>query len=133
MGRSEPMSDRMSSQTKRQPSQGVRSTVNGETTTEPNSPASGGASGVESASQPLPHGCRCGARWGGSNTAHCAAVGCHRTFAAVGGFDAHRRDGRCLDPATIGMAQVAGRPYQCWGYPADESTTGRLRALRGIG
>jgi hypothetical protein len=32
--------------------------------------------------------------------AHCGS-GCHQTFGGVTGFDAHRRAGRCLDPATI--------------------------------
>lgn len=39
----------------------------------------------------LPFGHRCGARWSGSQTAHCAR--CCRTFSGVSGFDAHRRDG----------------------------------------
>lgn len=34
--------------------------------------------------------------------AHCAV--CHLTYGGVYGFDAHRRDGRCLDPASLGMA-----------------------------
>lgn len=36
--------------------------------------------------------------------AHCAARGCGITFASVGGFDRHRKDGRCIDPAMLGMA-----------------------------
>jgi hypothetical protein len=31
--------------------------------------------------------------------AHCSS--CHITLSGVTGFDAHRRGGRCLDPATI--------------------------------
>lgn len=38
--------------------------------------------------------------------AHCAA--CHRTFGGVKGFDEHRKDGVCLDPATRGMTEVNG-------------------------
>lgn len=34
--------------------------------------------------------------------AHCAAE-CHHTFGSVSGFDAHRRGGECLDPATLPM------------------------------
>lgn len=30
----------------------------------------------------------CGTRWGGLNTAHCAA--CHQTFTSVAAFDTHR-------------------------------------------
>ena len=64
----------------------------------------------------LPHGCRCGARWAGSTTAHCGAQ-CHKIFSGVTAFDAHRRNGVCLDPATVGMSLVPGRAYECWGYP----------------
>lgn len=49
--------------------------------------------------------CRCGARWTARTAAHCAAVGCHRTFAGASLFDAHRRSigdhGACRDPAEI--------------------------------
>ncbi len=44
---------------------------------------------------------RCTTRWEGKNKAHCTA--CHRTFKSVSGFDKHRRDFHCLDPAEIGM------------------------------
>ena len=33
--------------------------------------------------------------------AHCGA--CHRTFGSVTGFDRHRRNGECVDPATLPM------------------------------
>jgi len=67
----------------------------------------------------LPHTCRCGARWRGSRTAHCAAE-CHRTFTGPTTFDAHRRGGRCVHPATPaphgpGLALVPGRAYAVWG------------------
>lgn len=62
----------------------------------------------------LAHSCQCGARWGGANTAHCAAD-CHRTFTAVGPFDLHRRGGVCLEPEAVGLQLAAGRPYECWG------------------
>ncbi len=70
-----------------------------------------------------PWGCRCGSRWGGLNTCHCAADGCHRTFSGVSTFDRHRRDGRCIDPATVGMAALPSRPYECWGYPNEAETS----------
>lgn len=83
-------------------------------------------------------GCRCGAQWGGLNTAHCSAEGCHRTFTSVAAFDAHRvgpwgvdrrgqkrrmpgyADGtrHCADPTTVGLVD-AGRAYPCWGFPSD--------------
>src|SRR5262245_55341581 len=67
------------------------------------------------ARMPTPHACGgCDARWGGFNTAHCGT--CHKTFGGVSGFDAHRSDGTCLDPATIGMRLTSGRPYECWSF-----------------
>lgn len=36
--------------------------------------------------------------------AHCGA--CHRTFGGVHGFDAHRRRGECVNPATLGMVET---------------------------
>jgi hypothetical protein len=64
----------------------------------------------------LPYSHRCGARWDGLRTAHCGA-GCCRTFAGVSHFDAHRKDGKCLDPATIGMSLLPDRAFPCWGKP----------------
>jgi len=37
--------------------------------------------------------------------AHCGARSCGRTFGGVKGFDAHRKDGNCLDPAMLGMVR----------------------------
>lgn len=62
----------------------------------------------------LPHSHRCGARWSGSQTCHCAAPGCCRTFTGIGAFDRHRRGGTCADPATIGMVLAPGRAYDAW-------------------
>jgi hypothetical protein len=57
--------------------------------------------------------------------AHCGA--CHRTFGAVSGFDRHRREGRCLDPAALGMAQAK----RIWRQPLSAADASRLR-LRGL-
>lgn len=63
---------------------------------------------------------RCGKRWGGHRTAHCAA--CHQTFSADSVADQHRKgthtpDTRhCVDPATIGLV-VNRNGY--WGNPPD--------------
>lgn len=69
----------------------------------------------------ITHGC--GAQWRGLGRAHCA--GCHRTFSADSAFDAHRRDGECVDPATAITTKgkprfqlrqdSAGNPL--WGWP----------------
>lgn len=58
----------------------------------------------------MTHTCSgCDATWTGLRTAHCAAAGCHRTFTVPAHFDRHRRDGECLDPATIeGLRLVDG-------------------------
>lgn len=49
--------------------------------------------------------CGCGAAWTALGAAHCAASGCHRTFASAGLFDLHRSQdgehGTCLDPKTV--------------------------------
>lgn len=71
-----------------------------------------------------PHECAgCDNRWGGLNTAHCAA--CHRTFTSPTAFDKHRAgkftdDTRhCEDPASVGLVDAA-RAYPCWGQPSGE-------------
>jgi hypothetical protein len=47
----------------------------------------------------------CTAEWTGLTRAHCAALGCHQTFASVALFDAHRSaaglHGACLAPAHV--------------------------------
>ena len=73
---------------------------------------SNGSSGP--ATQP-PIGCSgCGTRWSGLNTCHCG--GCHETFTSVGAFDRHRRGGKCLDPAEIGLVP-ANKPWTGWSWP----------------
>jgi hypothetical protein len=65
----------------------------------------------------LPNMCgRCAQRWGGMNTAHCAA--CHRTFTGITAFDAHRRKGACESPIAVGLVENS-RTYECFGYPSD--------------
>lgn len=84
----------------------------------------------------LPHlHARCGARWSGSITAHCAS--CCETFTGVSTFDTHR-DGRpgdnrypagqCYYPGDCGLVLLTGRAYRCWGTPpapAEEVGDGR--------
>lgn len=50
----------------------------------------------------------CGHRWTGADKAHCPE--CHWSFADVRAFDAHRFDGGCCDPASLGLLRVRG----CW-------------------
>ena len=58
--------------------------------------------------------------------AHCAAADCHRTFGSVTGFDRHRRDGACVDPATLGMSETGG----VWRIPVPEADRARLARIR---
>ena len=64
----------------------------------------------------LPHGCNCGARWAGSNTAHCGA--CHVTLSSVTAFDRHRRGGECHDPTEVGLVRIDRAGYHVWGWPS---------------
>lgn len=48
--------------------------------------------------------------------AHCGGAGCHITFGGVTGFDKHRKDGRCLPPASIGLVADA---HGVWRKPLD--------------
>lgn len=57
--------------------------------------------------------------------AHCGS--CHRTFRNVSWFDAHRRDGACLDPATLGLVEVRRVWATPEGHTVDETRTARLR------
>ena len=58
--------------------------------------------------------------------AHCAARSCGITFGSAGGFDKHRRDGRCVDPAGLGMTETNG----VWRTPISDDDRERLRAIR---
>lgn len=58
--------------------------------------------------------------------AHCGA--CHETFNGVRGFDAHRREGVCLPPLTLGMAV---NPRGVWSWPLTEERREQLAVMRG--
>lgn len=59
--------------------------------------------------------------------AHCAAAGCHRTFGSVTDFDRHRRAGERVDPAALGLVEVAGLWASPERHALDEVRTRRLR------
>lgn len=112
------------------PGNGARTVRTSTTTTDANKRVRGSTTGGRRAgsaqAQPvrdetrLPHACgRCGARWGGHNTAHCSAQGCCRTFSGITTFERHHRNGECLNPASLGMSLLSSRPYPCWGYPGE--------------
>lgn len=53
--------------------------------------------------------------------AHCGV--CHLTFSGVGGFDRHRKGGRCAEPSTLGMAR---NPLGVWATPTTPEERARL-------
>lgn len=65
----------------------------------------------------------CGDVHGGR--AHCGA--CHVTFAGVRYFDRHRKDGRCLDPAELGLTLKGS----VWGTVMPTEALARLRGESG--
>lgn len=72
--------------------------------------------------------CRCGARWSGYRTAHCAK--CHTTFSGLTSFD-HHRPGDCLDPASIGLVVVrTSGTCEIWGTLMDDQARGRFREMK---
>ena len=68
--------------------------------------------------------------------AHCPVDNCHHTFTTVSNFDKHRRNGRCLDLATIGMAPNAWglrtgiKPAECREMPTRQCPNGPCGAGR---
>lgn len=60
---------------------------------------------------------RCDATWTGLAVCHCGA--CHRTFSGLTLFDAHRRGGKCADPAGVDLRVVDG----IWRYPERDRET----------
>jgi hypothetical protein len=58
----------------------------------------------------LNHGCAgCGARWFGLDRAHCVACPAHQTFDDVELYDAHRLDGGCAPPSSLGLVKNKGQ------------------------
>ncbi len=45
----------------------------------------------------------------------CGGV-CRLLFAGEKALAAHRRRGRCLDPATVGLVRLRSRDVECWGF-----------------
>lgn len=71
----------------------------------------GGAAGA-------PAMCKCGASWTGGKTCHCAT--CHLTFGSVHGFDAHRRQFRCLTETELRDKGYEPNDRGHWRQPAPE-------------
>ena len=76
---------------------------------------------VEAEPPLLPHSCKCGKRWSGNATAHCAGS-CHLTFTVVSAFDKHRRNGTCLHPEVVGLCERVREGYTAWGWPDSGKT-----------
>lgn len=58
----------------------------------------------------------CANTWSGTQKCHCS--GCHVTFGGVSGFDKHRQDFRCIDPAYVDLVLNA---EGCWVHPVPEA------------
>lgn len=69
----------------------------------------------------------CSRTWGGERACHCSV--CHRQFAGLSGFDAHR-PGECLDPASLRSKKTRERLYRqdekgVWRSSAERPDFGR--------
>jgi hypothetical protein len=60
---------------------------------------------------------------------HCTV--CHRTLGGPSYFDDHRRDGRCLDPTQMGLAEQGGLWTTPEGHASRARATEQLAAMRG--
>jgi hypothetical protein len=61
----------------------------------------------------------------GPSHCHCAAASCHATFASLEAFDDHRRNGQCLNPASLGLVAVDG----LWASPERHANNQRSAAV----
>jgi hypothetical protein len=55
----------------------------------------------------------------------CECGGCGRVFTGLTAFDRHRRNFRCVDPASVGLEQ---KPNGIWGWPPDARSRSRHAA-----
>ncbi len=62
----------------------------------------------------------CKETWKPKSWAHC--TGCHKTFKSAGGFNKHRKKGKCLFPEDLGMVKQEG----IWLTPMSEELKKRL-------
>jgi hypothetical protein len=92
-----------------------------------------GSGTVSTAVDDLPPGMyhicmRCHATARGHHACHCAV--CHRTFGTERGFRDHRREGACLDPASLSPRyRVLDRAgWQRWVREATEQDRERMRS-----
>jgi hypothetical protein len=73
------------------------------------------------------HGC--GAWWfNGTRAGHCG--GCHITTSSTAAHDRHRRGGKCVDPASVGLVPRTKAYGACWSLPGPE---GGLHAVHASG
>lgn len=70
----------------------------------------------------------CPQTWTGTKAAHCAT--CHETFTGPSHFDRHRHDGKCLEPAGIGLVLVERAGWTAWGTEMDENWKRHLEQAR---
>lgn len=60
----------------------------------------------------------------GTKTSLCTV--CHETFSTSSNFDVHRKDGWCVNPATVGLRL---NKHGHWGFTMDEGELNRLRSF----
>lgn len=66
--------------------------------------------------------CRgCGKRFSGLKMAHCSMDYCHQTFSTPNLFDSHRKNGKCLDPGSLGLIQ---NDFGTWLSPGERDVSG---------
>ena len=54
----------------------------------------------------------CGSRIGSERGCHCPS--CHQNFGDIDAFDIHRRGGRCLTPARVGLVELDRGGWVRW-------------------
>jgi hypothetical protein len=62
------------------------------------------------------------------NQAHCSV--CHQSFSGVGFFDAHRRNGTCLDPRDLDLVQMDWLWSSREGHAARAASVDRMAHAR---
>lgn len=73
----------------------------------------------------MKHSCGgCTNTWTGIAMAHCAS--CHGSFSVVSNFDKHRRNGKCLDPAVVGLELRTNGATPTWAAPGDPDLNARF-------
>lgn len=69
----------------------------------------------------MAHSCKgCTNRWTGMKMAHCPS--CHETFSTPANFDRHRKNGKCVEPTSVGLEKGS---RDTWRIPFELETVDR--------